>query len=315
MERGDFESNDYYPFGWRHEAAGSDLSGNRFKYNGKELQTTGALGYLDYGVRMYDPKVGRWFGMDPLSEKYYSQSSYNYCGNSPVLFIDPNGEDYWSTNNPVLIAGFLNSLRNGYITHDFYGWEHATDADITGSLTYNDETRKYYTSYGDVINGTATRVGLSFAANFIPIVETFAYKGALVREPLSGFWEHVGYYTGIGGYDEYSDGIVTWNVNPAGRITHLVPMGGVAPTPGMKGGGGFLKGLGRVGEDFHKATKGGMSMKEAILKNVGKNNYKKFVGINPNIIKGKDGYLYLEGTGPFKGKNYKTVLLYSDFFD
>ena len=95
MERGDFESNDYYPFGWRHEVTDSDLSGNRFKYNGKELQTTGALGYLDYGVRMYDPKVGRWFGMDPLSEKYYSQSSYNYCGNSPVLFIDPNGEDVY----------------------------------------------------------------------------------------------------------------------------------------------------------------------------------------------------------------------------
>ncbi|MCG5005363.1 hypothetical protein L0M91_21525, partial [Odoribacter splanchnicus] len=40
-------------------------STNRWKYNGKELQTTGDLGYLDYGARMYDTGLGRWFSVDP----------------------------------------------------------------------------------------------------------------------------------------------------------------------------------------------------------------------------------------------------------
>ncbi|MBS7200249.1 MAG: RHS repeat protein, partial [Bacteroidales bacterium] len=65
------ERNDYYPFGARH--ARSDypqLAVNRYKYNGKEEQVTGDLGYLDYGARMYDSGLGRWFGVDPLSENY-----------------------------------------------------------------------------------------------------------------------------------------------------------------------------------------------------------------------------------------------------
>ncbi|MBR5597667.1 MAG: hypothetical protein IKW30_09715, partial [Lachnospiraceae bacterium] len=45
---------------------------NRHKFNGKEEQTTGSLGYLDYGARMYDPQTARWLTQDPLAEKMYS---------------------------------------------------------------------------------------------------------------------------------------------------------------------------------------------------------------------------------------------------
>ena len=42
---------------------------------------------------MYDPVLGRWTTQDPLSEKYYSWSQYNYCVNNPVMFVDPDGRD------------------------------------------------------------------------------------------------------------------------------------------------------------------------------------------------------------------------------
>ena len=94
------EQNDYYPFGMRQERSNYALfAGNRFKYNGKEEQTTGGLGYLDYGARMYDAESGRWFGVDPLSEKYYGISPYAYCGNNPLKYVDPDGrrfDDYFS---------------------------------------------------------------------------------------------------------------------------------------------------------------------------------------------------------------------------
>ena len=87
------EQNDYYPFGMRQERSNYALfAGNRFKYNVKEEQTTGGLGYLDYGARMYDAESGRWFGVDPLSEKYYGISPYAYCGNNPLIYIDPDGQ-------------------------------------------------------------------------------------------------------------------------------------------------------------------------------------------------------------------------------
>ena len=88
------EENDYYAFGHRHpRSEQAQSSANRFKYNGKELQTVGGLGYLDYGARLYDQSLGRWFTTDPLSEKYYGLSPYVYCGNNPLRYVDPDGRD------------------------------------------------------------------------------------------------------------------------------------------------------------------------------------------------------------------------------
>ena len=92
------ERNDYYPFGARHVRSDYALSTNRWKYNGKELQTTGNLGFLDYGARMYDMSVGRWFGMDLLGEKYPGVSPYVYCINNPSLYRDLGGLDWYISN-------------------------------------------------------------------------------------------------------------------------------------------------------------------------------------------------------------------------
>jgi RHS repeat-associated protein len=65
----------------------------------KEKQTVYGLNYLDYINRMYDPEIGRWFVQDPLQEKFYSWSSYNYCMNNPVKYVDPFGmelTDYYN---------------------------------------------------------------------------------------------------------------------------------------------------------------------------------------------------------------------------
>ncbi|MEO1053358.1 MAG: DUF6443 domain-containing protein, partial [Bacteroidota bacterium] len=85
--------DDYYPFGLTYNSyQRANNQQNRFLYNGKELQTDLDLGWYDYGARMYQADLGRWFNVDPLAEDYYSFSSYNYVANNPIKFIDPDGK-------------------------------------------------------------------------------------------------------------------------------------------------------------------------------------------------------------------------------
>ncbi len=45
----------------------------------------------DCGARGMYPALMRFTTPDPLAEKYYSISSYAYCSNNPVKYIDPDG--------------------------------------------------------------------------------------------------------------------------------------------------------------------------------------------------------------------------------
>jgi RHS repeat-associated protein len=94
------ERNDYYPFGGKHaNPSYAQLSVNKQKFNGKELQTTGNTGFLDYGARMYDDVIGRWGVVDPHSENYYSWSTYHYAANNPLIVIDPDGSDWYTSSD------------------------------------------------------------------------------------------------------------------------------------------------------------------------------------------------------------------------
>ena len=82
----------YYPFGMAMEGPWMQSGvNNKYQYNGKELNEEFGLDLMDYGARWYDAAVGRWWSVDPLAEKFYSWSSYNYVYDNPLSFIDPDG--------------------------------------------------------------------------------------------------------------------------------------------------------------------------------------------------------------------------------
>ena len=84
----------YYPFGGTLAGTSYQRLGaqrNKYRYNGKELQDDLGLDWYDYGRRMYDPMIGRFYVIDPLSMIFQSFTPYQYGLNNPLRFEDWEG--------------------------------------------------------------------------------------------------------------------------------------------------------------------------------------------------------------------------------
>lgn len=82
-------STDYYPMGMTHHGEFVQNSNYNYKYQGKEKLLANGYNMYDFGSRMYDASVGRWFNTDPQNQ---FSSPYLAMGNNWVTSIDPNGE-------------------------------------------------------------------------------------------------------------------------------------------------------------------------------------------------------------------------------
>jgi RHS repeat-associated protein len=90
-------AQDYYPFGMMSRVALPN-SGRTYKFgfNGKmnDDEVKGGLGnQQDYGMRIYDSRVGRFLSVDPLTKKFPQYTPYSFSGNSPIWLIDKNGTE------------------------------------------------------------------------------------------------------------------------------------------------------------------------------------------------------------------------------
>ena len=189
------ERNDYYAFGKRMTTGGTYpvMVSNRWKYNGKEVQTTGNVNWLDYGAREYDEVIGRFVKPDAYSERYPSLSLYQYAANNPSCNIDVNGDSIGvSTYNTTVDAngnsttttsryhygqdskgnyGFLDSKGNSYSGNDkFVGQLTTALGDLsqggpTGAELVNDLMTS--TNNTEVVNRKVNRVDTQNGAYII----------------------------------------------------------------------------------------------------------------------------------------------------
>src|SRR5690606_12081339 len=86
------QADDYYPFGMTFNSyRRENIVANKYLYHVKELQNELGLDWYDYGARMYDAAVGRWFAVDPLADAQEDFSPYHYVYGNPIRFNDPTG--------------------------------------------------------------------------------------------------------------------------------------------------------------------------------------------------------------------------------
>lgn len=93
------EENHYYAYGLRIAAISSrkpaDVNEGKLKndylYNDKELFDDADLDWYDYGFRNYDPQIGRFVQIDPLTDDYPFLTPYLYAGCDPINKVDVDG--------------------------------------------------------------------------------------------------------------------------------------------------------------------------------------------------------------------------------
>jgi RHS repeat-associated protein len=85
------------------------LGSYRYGFNGKENdnEVKGEGNQQDYGMRVYDPRLGKFLSVDPLMKEYPWNSTYSFAENSPILNIDLDGLEKASVNKPLPNYAFI----------------------------------------------------------------------------------------------------------------------------------------------------------------------------------------------------------------
>ena len=164
---------------------------NPFRYRGYYYDVETKLYYLK--TRYYDPEVGRFMTIDGIEyldpETINGLNLYAYCGNNPVMNVDPNGNKWWHWLIVAIIIvglGVATALTGGaagvILGSAFYGA-------ITGAVSS--------AVIGGVIGGISSVVsGDGFFSGFIEGASTGFMSGALIGGAIGALTAGINIATG-----------------------------------------------------------------------------------------------------------------------
>ena len=81
------------PLIYRPKSPDTNIGGYRYFFNGQEgdneVYENGA--FQNYGFRMYDTRIARFWGVDPLTKDYPMMTPFQFASCSPILLVDVEG--------------------------------------------------------------------------------------------------------------------------------------------------------------------------------------------------------------------------------
>jgi len=167
------QEQSFYPFGLQM-AGISDKAllkqTNPYKFNGgSELEEDGGLNYYNTFYRKYDPQIGRFTGVDMLSEKSYGTTPYHFGLNNPIYLNDFSGAKEEKANYAAYWNAFFWEIG------DLFGPERGSGGGYPGDGGIGYGVNFYHKANGDW--------GIN---KFESEEESFAYGAELAFN--SGYW-------------------------------------------------------------------------------------------------------------------------------
>lgn len=135
----------------------------RYGFNGKEMdnETYGQGNEYDYGMRVYNPRIGRFLSVDPLTIKFSWYTPYQFAGNKPIWATDLDGAEENSQSTYVKPSTTFIQNNNVYSidlkTYDIALTSHTTFGDPKAALTYNSNTITIGTSQFTLPQGVSVK--------------------------------------------------------------------------------------------------------------------------------------------------------------
>ena len=169
----------------------------KYQYNQKELNSDFGLLWSDYGARWLDLQRGVWGQIDPLAEKYYGWSGYNYVAGNPIKHIDPDGRSFgWYEIDGIGGTVIFNPKINSQADLDATGQQ----GNYIGSSFANADEygTKYYAPNGTTGESIPLREVVITPSASLEDVDKVTGKVDVVANALSiplgvkeGMWESV----------------------------------------------------------------------------------------------------------------------------
>ena len=139
----------YMPFGM--EAPGRTFSTDEYRYgfNGmqKDDELKGSGNSLDFGDRMYDPRLGRWIKPDLLEAEAPMWTPYRFAFDNPIRFLDPTGQfeiDATTAAKYKKLTAYLKNIATEYAEKPaefkkaFKEYSELSDEQIKQMLTFGE---------------------------------------------------------------------------------------------------------------------------------------------------------------------------------
>ncbi len=201
-------AQDYYSFGAQMPGRSFTSSTYRYGFNGmeKDDEIKGNGNSYDFEFRQYDPRLGRFLSVDPLTKKYPHYTPYQFAANQPIHAGDIEGLENPDDKNPTgacaegncaqyqnpggqpvsIPSGSqtIGSAKSGLLSFQTPGekYSYFWDADKKGYFNVHGQGYNEG-SYSNGFNNASTQEGLDPVGNTINTWNTWIDKpSALVKD-------------------------------------------------------------------------------------------------------------------------------------
>ena len=169
---------DYDPFGLPlkgidYQSPSIDTLSRKYFFNGKEYLVTFGLKMYDYGMRTYNPRLGRYYQIDPKASWMPSWSPYSFSFDNPIRYRDYDGQIPY----PITVRSFAPFSSFGFGYH----------GDNRGYSTNASATARVHQQ----INFDTDKSGISTRAWSSPTFRTDNPSGAKTANPSVEFTENL----------------------------------------------------------------------------------------------------------------------------